>query len=253
MEWSREKTILLVGLLQVNAALWNYETKRGKQKRKQELRSIANVFKISVFHITKKIQHLRTQYNRESAREARSQNTNDTYVTNWYAYDYLHFFKDSNKPYRPVHSDIYTSTDNAISPDETKNDALSPKMTRTTLDSDLVNSSTAKRDEFSVFGEYIANELYSLKCERSLLLAKKRIHDVIFDIKMNLLSEFSLKPINVFTTAISQIEPVHNEKLLYTIPVVKNNDALPTSQAPPTSATNEIIINVDLPLFNIQS
>lgn len=112
------------------------------------------------------------------------------------------------------------------------------------LDSDLVYSSTAKRDEFSVFGEYIANELRSLKCERSLLLAKKRIQDVIFDIKMNMLSEFSLKPTNVFTTAISQAEPVRNEKLLYTVPVINNNNkALPTSQAPPTSAINEIIIN----------
>ncbi|CAF4774963.1 unnamed protein product [Pieris macdunnoughi] len=256
MEWSREKTLKLVGLLQVNAPLWNpsnCETRREKQKRKQELRSIANVFRISVFDITKKIQHLRTQYNRELAREAlvRSQDPNDRYVTNWYAYDYLHFLKDSNKPYRLVHSDIYTfnntSTDNAISPDENKNDALSPpsKMARTEniLDSNLVYSSTAKRDEFSVFGEYIANELRSLKCERSLLLAKKRMQDVIFDVKMNMLTEFSLKPTNVFTTAISQAEPVRNEKLLYTVPGINNNEALPTSQAPPTSAINEIIIN----------
>ncbi|XP_045530634.1 uncharacterized protein LOC123718225 [Pieris brassicae] len=199
MEWSRKKTLKLVGLLQVNTALWNpsyCETRREKQKRKRELRSIANVFRISVFDITKKIQHLKIQYNRELAREAlaRSQDPNDRYVTNWYAYDYLHFLKDSNKPYRLIHSDIYTfnntSTDNAISPDLIKNYALlpPPKMARTDniLDSDLVYSSTAKRDEFSVFGEYIANELRSLKCERSLLLAKKRLQDVIFDVKINM-------------------------------------------------------------------
>lgn len=109
MEWSKDKTLKLIELLQINATLWNpslCDTRRDKQKRREELRGIADVLGISVPDATKKIQHLRTQYNRESAREVRAnaEDPNDRYVSNWYAFEYLHFLKDSNKPYRVLQS-----------------------------------------------------------------------------------------------------------------------------------------------------
>lgn len=105
MEWSKEKTLKLIELLQVNTNIWNpslCDSRKDKQKRKEELRLISEQLCISLPDITKKIQHLRTQYNRESAREIRAnaENPNDRYVSNWYAFDYLHFMKDSTKPYR---------------------------------------------------------------------------------------------------------------------------------------------------------
>lgn len=107
MEWSKDKTLKLVELLQVNASLWNpslCDTRRDKQKRKEELRAISDILGVSVPDVTKKIQHLRTQYNRESARETRvnAEDPNDRYVSNWYAFEYLHFMKDSSKPYRVI-------------------------------------------------------------------------------------------------------------------------------------------------------
>lgn len=108
MEWSKERTLKLIELLQVNASLWNpslCETRRDKQKRREELRLISNILGISIPDATKKIQHLRTQYNRESAREARAyaEEPNDRYVSNWYAFEYLHFLKESSKPYKVLH------------------------------------------------------------------------------------------------------------------------------------------------------
>lgn len=108
-EWSREKTMKLIEMLQVNGSLWNpslCDTRRDKQKRREELRNIAEYLEVSIADATKKIQHLRTQYNREWTREARAnvENPNETYVSNWYAYDYVHFLKDSNKPYRILQS-----------------------------------------------------------------------------------------------------------------------------------------------------
>lgn len=105
MEWSKDKTLKLIELLQLNASLWNpslCDTRRDKQKRRDELRTISEILGISVPDTTKKIQHLRTQYNRESARELRAiaQDPSDGYVSNWYAFEYLHFMKDSSKPYR---------------------------------------------------------------------------------------------------------------------------------------------------------
>lgn len=112
MEWSKDKTLKLIELLQLNASLWNpslCDTRRDKQKRKEELRTISDILGISVPDTTKKIQHLRTQYNRESAREARAnaEDPHDRYISNWYAFEYLHFMKDSNKPYRILQTVSY--------------------------------------------------------------------------------------------------------------------------------------------------
>lgn len=109
MEWSKEKTMKLIELLQVNANLWNPSlcfTRRDKQKRREELKNIAVILGISVGDTTKKIQHLRTQYNREWTREARqnAEEPNERYVSCWYAYEYVHFLKDSTKPYSVVQS-----------------------------------------------------------------------------------------------------------------------------------------------------
>lgn len=107
MEWSKDKTMKLIELLQVNPSIWNpslCDTRRDKQKRKDELRNIASFFSISIADATKKIQHLRTQYNRESVREARENaaDPNNRYVSNWYAFEFLHFMKDSSKQYRHI-------------------------------------------------------------------------------------------------------------------------------------------------------
>ncbi|GBP24483.1 hypothetical protein EVAR_20807_1 [Eumeta japonica] len=185
MEWSKERTLKLIELLQVNSNLWNSslcDTRRDKQKRKEELRNIAEALGISIADTTKKIQHLRTQYNRESAREARAaaEDPADRYVSNWYAYEYLHFLKDSTKPYNLIHSqepaEINGSSETCIG--ELKLVNLSPphKVTRTDIihnvKPEVLYSSPTRpnRDEFSVFGEYVANELRSLKDEDAVLV-----------------------------------------------------------------------------------
>lgn len=104
MEWSREKTMKLIELLQGNANLWNpslCQTRRDKQKRRNELRKIAESLDMYVADVTRKIQHLRTQYNREWIRQIRANidSPDDPYVSSWYAFEYLHFLKDSSKPY----------------------------------------------------------------------------------------------------------------------------------------------------------
>ncbi|XP_068629861.1 uncharacterized protein [Battus philenor] len=254
MEWSKDKTLKLIELLQVNASLWNpslCDTRRDKQKRKEELRAIADILGISIPDTTKKIQHLRTQYNRESAREARAnaEDPNDRYISNWYAFEYLHFMKDSNKPYRVLqsseeHTEInsnLTNTNETVSTD-CKLFNLSPphKVPRTDIvlpvKSELVYpSSPRNRDEFSVFGEYIANELRSLKGEKNLLVAKKKIQDVIFEVKMGIMSEGRVEQGSTCTvyTPASQATSLHSGKL-YTTPVMST---------PPTTGINEIIIN----------
>ncbi|KPJ01749.1 hypothetical protein RR46_06045 [Papilio xuthus] len=251
-EWTKDKTLKLIELLQVNASLWNpslCDTRREKQKRKEELRAIADILGISVPDTTKKIQHLRTQYNRESAKEARvnAENPNDRYVSNCYAYEYLHFMKDSSKVYKILQS--VELSDNIASQNETtaaltdcKLFNLSPphKVARTEVlhpvKSEIIHQSSPRdRDEFSVFGEYIANELRSLKGEKNLLVAKKKIQDVIFEVKMGMMSEGRVEQTstcNAFTHA-SQASSLHTSKL-YTAPVMS---------APPTTGINEIIIN----------
>ncbi|XP_026758115.1 uncharacterized protein LOC113517596 [Galleria mellonella] len=267
MEWSKDKTLKLIELLQVNASIWNpslCDTRRDKQKRKEELRVISELLGISVPDTTKKIQHLRTQYNRESAREARAnaEDPNDRYVSNWYAFEYLHFMKDSNKPYRVLQSDlqsevnsnIVTHSENSIS--ECKIVNLSPphKIPRTDTFTPvkpelLFQTESKSRDEFSVFGEYIANELRSLKGEKNLLVAKKKIQDVIFEVKMGMICEPRTEQnsgcsVYTHTSQPHNSPQMHNGKL-YTTPVMTTAhiDPLTSSQTPPTSGIGEIIIN----------
>ncbi|KAI5638557.1 alcohol dehydrogenase transcription factor myb/SANT-like domain-containing protein [Phthorimaea operculella] len=258
MEWSKDKTLKLIELLQVNASLWNpslCDTRREKQKRREELRSIADVLGVSVPDITKKIQHLRTQYNRESAREARAnaEDPSDRYVSNWYAFEYLHFMKDSTKPYRIIQPEDHNDLNNSLpSQNNSIGDCkllnLSPlhKSSRNessqSVKSELVYpSSPRNRDEFSVFGEYVANELRSLKGEKNLLVAKKKIQDVIFEVKMGMICEPRTEnPAGVYTSPALQGGKVFSSQVMNNSVHV---EPLPSTHVPPTSGINEIIIN----------
>lgn len=104
------------------------------------------------------------------------------------------------------------------------------------------------RDEFSVFGEYIANELRSLKGEKNLLVAKKKIQDIIFEVKMGMISEPRAEQqtlASVFAnTTQPHNTPLHSSKL-YSTPVMTTTahiEPLSASQTP-TTGISEIIIN----------
>lgn len=104
------------------------------------------------------------------------------------------------------------------------------------------------RDEFSVFGEYIANELRSLKGEKNLLVAKKKIQDVIFEVKMGMIADHRVEqPLCAVFANTTQPHntTVHNSKL-YTTPVMTtmaHMEPLSTSHTPPTTGISEIIIS----------
>lgn len=100
------------------------------------------------------------------------------------------------------------------------------------------------RDEYSVFGEYIANELRSLKGEKNLLVAKKKIQDVIFEVKMGMICEPRTEN---STTVYSHNSSNLQIGKIYSSPSVLNTathmEPLNTSQTPPTTGISEIIIN----------
>ncbi|KAG6440408.1 uncharacterized protein LOC115455836 isoform X2 [Manduca sexta] len=250
----------------MNATLWNpslCDTRRDKQKRREEMRAIADILGISIPDAAKKIQHLRTQYNRESAREARAHadDPNDRYVSNWYAFEYLHFLKDSNKPYRVFHSeenrDVIGPQAHSDNVNDCKLVTLSPpvKVARTdnlhSLKPEIIYPATSRaRDEFTVFGEYVANELRSLKGEKNLLVAKKKIQDIIFEVKMGMICEPRAEHGTVCTVFAHTTQAAHNTTSihggkLYT-PVVSSPphiEPLPAPHTPPTTGISEIIIN----------
>lgn len=43
-----------------------------------------------------------------------------------------------------------------------------------------------KRDEFSIFGETIANELREMKSKRHILVLKKKIMDLVYETKLEI-------------------------------------------------------------------
>lgn len=133
--------------------------------------------------------------------------------------------------------------------------SLSPqhKIPRTdSVKSEIQISTLRNRDEFSVFGEYVANELRSLKGEKNLLVAKKKIQDVIFEVKMGMICDTRTEQ-NTFTVDSNQGQasaPIHRCGVLpvggklYTTPITSTHiEPLSTSHTPPTSGISEIIIN----------
>lgn len=111
-------------------------------------------------------------------------------------------------------------------------------------------SNNLNRDEFSVFGEYIANELRSLKGEKNLLVAKKKIQDVIFEVKMGMISEPRVEQgatCTVYTPSTQTHSPaIHNGKI-YSTPVMSTIASIEplssTTHTPRTTGISEIIIN----------
>lgn len=92
------------------------------------------------------------------------------------------------------------------------------------------------KDDLSVFGEYVANELRSIKGENNLLVAKKKILDVIFEIKI---VNSEARPANL-----NLVYAQKNNDKLYTTPTITTAQIEPlTSHTTPSTAINDIIIN----------
>ena len=107
-------------------------------------------------------------------------------------------------------------------------------------------TSPRNRDEFAVFGEYVANELRTLKGEKNLLVAKKKIQDVIFEVKMGMICE--PRTDNATTVYAHNTTNIQGGKI-YSTPVSTPTHIEPLSHSlcanhtPSTSAISEIIIN----------
>lgn len=125
----------------------------------------------------------------------------------------------------PIHKSTRTDTLHSV-----KSEALYPPSSR-------------NRDEFSVFGEYIANELRSLKGEKNLLVAKKKIQDVIFEVKMGMICEprtDSSLPMFNHNTSSMQSGKIYSSPVMSTAAHI---EPLSAAHTPPTSGISEIIIN----------
>lgn len=110
-------------------------------------------------------------------------------------------------------------------------------------------SNNLNRDEFSVFGEYIANELRTLKGEKNLLVAKKKIQDVIFEMKMGTMSESRVEhaTCTVFTPSTQTLSPAVPSGKIYSAPVMSTITSIEplssTTHTPRTTGLGEIIIS----------
>lgn len=101
MEWSKETTLKLIEMLEINEGLWKMssDSYRDRNKKKDQIRFMAAVLGAETTDVEKKIQNLKTQYTRESAKEKRKSSTGAClYKSKWYALEHLHFLKDANKP-----------------------------------------------------------------------------------------------------------------------------------------------------------
>lgn len=115
------------------------------------------------------------------------------------------------------------------------------KISRTDSKHTVKPDLSRTRDDFSVFGEYVANELRSLKGEKNQLIAKKKILDIIFEVKMGTCER--LEQCTVFSNRPSHITShIHPDKV-FTTPLTTAQIEPLTTHPTPTSGMSEIIIN----------
>lgn len=121
---------------------------------------------------------------------------------------------------------------NLTLPYKIRNDSLN------TVKPDLFSCRT--RDDFSVFGEYVANELRSIKGEKNQLIAKKKILDIIFEVKMGACERQEL--CTVYSNSPRHV-PSHSEKVFTTPMTTTHIEPLTPTHSTQASGMSEIIIN----------
>lgn len=128
-----------------------------------------------------------------------------------------------------------------LSETKTLNQTQPYKISRTDSINTSKPDSPRTRDDFAVFGEYVANELRSLRGEKNQLIAKKKILDIIFEVKMGTCEQEQI--CTVFTHSPRHIPSnIHGDKV-FTSPLTTAQIEPLTAHSTPTSGMSEIIIN----------
>ena len=109
MEWTKTTTLKLIELYEQRDFLWKPQvvSVTSKNDREGALSEIAEIIGTTKDDIRKKWNSLKGQYKREMDKVKKvtpGAGTDQAYSSSWYAFKYLDFIKDANKPDDPIDS-----------------------------------------------------------------------------------------------------------------------------------------------------
>lgn len=99
MEWTRDKTLLLLKEYKQRRVLWDWNSRgyRDRVKRKCAIQQLADSIGCNVLEVEKKITNLKCQYSREVHKiqisREHADKPEDVYVSKWFAYKAMEFLQ----------------------------------------------------------------------------------------------------------------------------------------------------------------
>lgn len=96
LKWNREKTLILIEMVEARECLWNVQLEdyRNKIKRQNAIEDIANAMKMTHEDIRQKIHRLRSQYTNERSKMKKKKSGSgsaELYKTKWEYFQALDF------------------------------------------------------------------------------------------------------------------------------------------------------------------
>ncbi|CAH1955122.1 unnamed protein product [Acanthoscelides obtectus] len=110
MDFTRQQCLEITDLYHQRPILWNprHPSYFNKVKKDDAWREIAEICGRDVKNIQKKVESLKGSYRRERAKVKKSTGTgkgkDETYTSQWFAFDYLRFLDDKDEPRRSINN-----------------------------------------------------------------------------------------------------------------------------------------------------
>ncbi|XP_048481508.1 uncharacterized protein LOC125489531 [Plutella xylostella] len=178
--WCNERVLKLIELYQNYECLWDTAHREYKNKliKQDAWDSIAKTLDVPVKEVESKVHTLRSQFSRERKKLKSSKKTgtgsDDVLNITWFAYKPLLFLIKGE-----------TTTGNK---DTIKNHVSCLLLLNTKTRYEIMKSAKKKmkepKDEFEIYGQYVASELKNVKNQRTLLQAKYYINNILLQARM---------------------------------------------------------------------
>ncbi|GBO10294.1 hypothetical protein AVEN_135557-1 [Araneus ventricosus] len=219
MEWTREQVLTLIELFRQRPDLWDETRAEFKDKNKKNIawNEIAEEMKVNKAEAQAKFRNITSQFYREVKKAKRDPGADSK--IKWFAYEHLQFLKHKKTPRYHRESRAIKETEDLENGAEvevlTVNENTSTTVTTPTPPTpsrcskragkrrfnpmiEEVYSVTGKsgkivetRDEFDLFGGYIACQLRKCTDLHDMAVAKHRINQILFDLELSNLNRES--------------------------------------------------------------
>ena len=148
--WTEKETIELIEQLESRPCLWDvdHETYSKRDVKELAYAELSDQFEIPIAEIKSKVNSLRTQFNRELAKESKTKNgqsTDELYKSNWIHFGRLNFLRSvlvSSKSFDSINANQNEIGDKVIEENESRLNRVCKRKTLSERKLDLLSKCT---------------------------------------------------------------------------------------------------------------